>query len=525
MRGITLDGDLEEAAARAPDRLALTTHDAKLTYGELVARGDQVARGLRALGVARGDRVALVLPNGWQAIVAIQGVLRARAALVPLNPTIKADRLAHILGHSGARVVVADRRSTQVVDAARALAPQIPEPVGLDEPLAGGSLLAMGEASDAVPARPIGSDLAALVYTSGSTGKPKGVTLSHANMAFTVGSIVEYLGVDDREVILSALSLAYGYGLYQALAAWRTGARLLLERGFTFPGRIVGLLEEERATMLPGVPTMFGVLTELKGLEERELPHLRALTNAGAALPEALATRLRRVFPRAGIFAMYGQTEAQRVCYLPPHEIERRPTSVGVAIPGTEVWVETDDGREAAPGEVGQLIVAGPHVMQGYWEDPASTARSLRQGRWPWERVLATGDLFRRDEDGYLYFVSRRDDIVKSRGEKVAPREVEEVLSHAGGVRDAVVLGVDDDRLGQALHAHVAPAAAIEFTEDGLKAFCAERMESFKVPHRVFAHEALPLNASGKIDRLALAELSRGHVAAGAPRPAAAPRT
>ena len=238
-------------------------------------------------------------------------------------------------------------------------------------------------------------DLAALIYTSGSTGKPKGVTLTHRNMTFAAASIVEYLEMQQDEVVLLCLPLSFDYGLYQLLLAIMVGGTLVLEKGFAFPGKVVQLLESEDITGLPGVPTLFGVLLGLRGLEARELPALRYLTNTGAALSVTTIAGLRETFPKARIYSMYGLTECKRVSYLPPDQIDVKPASVGIAIPGTEVWVEDDDGNECAPGEVGELIVRGPHVMQGYWNDPEATAKRLRPGRWPWERVLMTGDLFR----------------------------------------------------------------------------------------------------------------------------------
>ena len=230
------------------------------------------------------------------------------------------------------------------------------------------------------------------------------------------------------EVVLLCLPLSFDYGLYQLLLTVLVGGTLVLEKGFAFPGRVVQLLESEGVTGLPGVPTLFGVLLGLRGLEARELPALRYLSNTGAALSVTTIAGLRETFPKARIYSMYGLTECKRVSYLPPHLIDVKPASVGIAIPGTEVWVEDADGNECAPGEVGELMVRGPHVMQGYWNDAEATAKRLRPGRWPWERELMTGDLFKRDAEGHLYFVGRKDDMIKSRGEKVAPREVEEVL-------------------------------------------------------------------------------------------------
>jgi acyl-CoA synthetase (AMP-forming)/AMP-acid ligase II len=324
---------------------------------------------------------------------------------------------------------------------------------------------------------------------------PKGVTLTHANMTFAAGSISQYLELGEDDRILCVLPLSFDYGLYQLLMSVRAGATLVLERGFHFPGHVVELLEREEITVLPGVPTLFGVLTGLRGLAERELPHLRTLTNTGAALSEAHIASIRATFPRARLFSMYGLTECKRVSYLPPEQLDARPTSVGIAIPGTEVWLADD----------GELMVRGAHVMQGYWNDPEATAERLRPGRWPWERVLATGDLFRQDDEGYLYFVARQDDIIKSRGEKVAPREVEEALHAAPGVRDVAVVGVDDDLLGQAVHAHVSPADGFDLDAGALRRHCAEHLEDYMVPQRIVIHGELPRTANGKIDRRALA--------------------
>ena len=279
---------------------------------------------------------------------------------------------------------------------------------------------------------------------------------------------------------------------------------MILQAGLRFPGRVIQLLEDEGVTALPGVPTVFNVLLSLRGLAEREFPHLRVLTNAGAALPAATVAELRRVFPAARLYSMYGQTECQRVCYLPPSELDARPTSVGIAIPGTRAWVEDPEGGVAAPGVVGELMVVGDHVMQGYWNDPEETAAKIRPGRWPWERVMVTGDLFRTDEDGFLYFVARRDDIIKSGGEKVPPREVEEVLHTADGVREAAVIGIPDKMLGEAVCAHVALDSGHGADAAAIRRHCAEHLEDYMVPRKVVFHEQLPRTDNGKLDRQAL---------------------
>jgi amino acid adenylation domain-containing protein len=506
----TLDDDLRASAARRPTHTALVAGEQRVTYAELDRAASALAGRLRDLGVARGDRVALLLPNGAAAAVAIYGVLRAGAAFTPLNPTIKRDKLAYVLANCGAVAVICDGKLADLAHAACAEAPSVRHVLATGAPRAEAIRFdpfdAGADASAPPAGAPLSVDLAAIVYTSGSTGQPKGVTLTHANMTFAAGAIVEYLALTQDDRVLCVVPLSFDYGLYQLLMCVRAGATLVLEPGFTFPGHVVTLLERERITGLPGVPTIFQVLTSLRGLAERELPDLRFLTNTAAALSTATIAALRTTFPHARLYSMYGLTECKRVSYLPPDQLDARPESVGIPIPGTEAWIEDADGRELGPGEVGELIVRGAHVMQGYWNDPQATAQRLRPGRWPWERVLATGDLFRRDADGYLFFVGRTDDIIKSRGEKVAPREVEEVLYAQRGVRAAVVVGAPDARLGEAICAYVVPQPGEQLDPAALRRACAERLEDHMVPTRIELCAELPTTANGKVDRRALAQ-------------------
>jgi amino acid adenylation domain-containing protein len=499
----TLDATLRASAAATPDATALQAGGRALSYAALAQSAAAFAAGLRRVGVARGDRVAIALPSGPEAVIALYGTLWSGAAAVPINAGTKQEKLRFLLEHSGAAALVA---TPALAELARVpggtLRTIVDGPAGPADAATVADLLEGGPDGGAGP---LDVDLAAIIYTSGSTGRPKGVTLTHRNLVFVTGSIVEYLELTSEDRVLSVLPLSFGYGLTQLLTCVEARARLVLEPGFGYPGRIVELLTGEQVTGMPGVPTIFRVLASLPGIAQRPLEHLRFLTNAGAALSPATAAALRTAFPNARLYPMYGQTECIRVCYLPPDEVERRPSSVGVAIPGTEVWIEDEQGNAVAPGEVGELVVRGAHVMQGYWGDPAGTARRLREGRWPWERVLHTGDLFRTDADGYLHFVSRTDDIIKSRGEKVAPREVEEVLHTAPGVCDVAVVGVPDDLLGEAVQAHVSALPGYELDPRALRRLCAERLEDHMVPRSVIVHAELPKSENGKIDRLSLA--------------------
>jgi acyl-CoA synthetase (AMP-forming)/AMP-acid ligase II len=483
-----LDRRLADAASRHPAREALVSAGERWSFERLERSVRAGAARLRGMGIRRGDRVAVLCEPGPAAVAAIYAVLRAGAVVVPVAPAATPRRRDAILRDATPRLLLTDR----------------PAPPAGVPALAAGALTA-GDAGE----RPLeasaagGGDLAALVYTSGSAGVPKGVMLTHGNLLFCSAAIAGYLGVGPADTILSVLPLSYSYGLSQLLVAVEAGARLVLEPGFAFPGRCVELLVEEEVTGLPGIPTFFALLLGLRGIDSREYPHLRFLTNAGAALPPSLLGRLRRAFPGAAVFSMYGQTECVRATYLDPAELDRRPGSVGRALDGTTAWVAREDGTRASPGEVGELVVQGPHVMAGYW--PPRPGR--RRDPVP---TLATGDLFTADDDGFLYFRGRRDDVVKSRGEKVSPAEVEDALLRLEGVREAVVWAEPDELLGHVLEAHVAvPAPGGPGPREVLD-HCRRLLEGPKIPQRVAIHRELPRTDSGKVDRLSLR--SRGGI-------------
>jgi acyl-CoA synthetase (AMP-forming)/AMP-acid ligase II len=318
-------------------------------------------------------------------------------------------------------------------------------------------------------------------------------------------SVSSYLEMREDDVVLAVLPLAFDYGLYQMIMSFRVGARLVLERSFTFPAAVLSKVIEEQVTGFPGVPTIFAVLSELRSLEKYDFSRIRYVTNTAAALTQKHLERLRQIFPRAQIFSMYGLTECKRCTYLPPADLARKPGSVGIAIPNTELWIVDEQDRRLPPGEVGQLVIRGATVMRGYWEKPEQTAKKLRPGPFPGELVLYTGDHCRLDEEGYLYFVGRMDDIIKSRGEKVAPKEVESVLVDLPGVKEAAVIGVPDEVLGQAVKAFVVLEAGACLDERQLIRACQARLESFMVPKVVTLVESLPRTSTGKISKMGLA--------------------
>jgi acyl-CoA synthetase (AMP-forming)/AMP-acid ligase II len=433
-----------------------------------------------------------------------------------VNPQTKADKLAHLLDETRATALVTEARLAAVVAQAASRATHLRSVIVAGEvpaevlaSLPGGARwddALAGEERTAPPPRVcLDIDLAAIVYTSGSTGDPKGVMLTHRNMLAATLSVSTYLGLREDDVILMVLSMTFSYGLYQLIMSVRLGARLVIERSFTFPAAVLGEMVAERVTVFPAVPTMFAILTEMKNLGAYDLSAIRIVTNAAAALPVKHITRLLKLFPQAQIFSMYGQTECKRVSYLPPADLARKPTSIGIAIPNTELWLVDESDQKVPPGTAGQLVVRGATVMQGYWEKPEATALKLRPGPVPGEKVLYTGDLCRQDEEGYLYFVSRMDDIIKSGGEKVAPLEIERAIGELAGVEEVAVIGVPDELLGQAVKAFVVLAPGAELTAKDIQRECQRRLESLMVPKHVAFVPDLPRTPTGKIKKTELA--------------------
>ncbi|HEY74296.1 MAG TPA: AMP-binding protein [Thermoflexia bacterium] len=504
---------LQHSARQFPDKVALVCDGQRLTYAQVEEQANRAANGLLALGMQRGDRVAIWLPNSVETVIAIFAILKAGGTFTVINPTTKPSKLAYVLNNCAAKGLFAPARrgeqAAQLFDAVPSLRFAVLCGKGATAPQSTNfpiyqfpKLLAAQP-----PTRPhcpaIDIDLACLIYTSGSTGEPKGVMSTHANMAFAASSIIQYLENVPEDIVINVLPLSFDYGLYQLLMVFKFGGTLVLERSFTYPAAVLKRIEQERVTGLPGVPTLFAVLLQMD-LTKFDLSSLRYLTNTAAALPVEHIQRLRDTFPWARLYSMYGLTECKRTLYLPPEELERRPGSVGIAIPGTEVWVEDEDGNRLGAGDVGELVVRGSHVMQGYWNNPEATARWYRPGRYPAERLLYTGDLFKTDEEGFLYFVSRKDDIIKSRGEKVAPKEVEDTLYRLPGIVEAAVIGVPDELLGQAVKAFVVCGEGYQLTEKDVLRHCAQHLEDFMMPKQIEFRDSLPKTSSGKIRAAAL---------------------
>ncbi|MEY4767317.1 MAG: hypothetical protein RI907_3990 [Pseudomonadota bacterium] len=501
----------ERTVARQPERLALVTEHERLTWADLGRRADHLAAHLQRLGLRRGDRVALYLDNSAEMVVGVWATLKAGGVFMPVNPLTKPDKLAYLLNDARASVLISQRALQSTWVPALADNQSVHTALVIDPPEgAEARVQPYSDRGDDRPQDPglIDQDLAAIIYTSGSTGDPKGVMLTHLNMVSANRSVSTYLGLQPQDIILCALPLAFDYGLYQVLMAARVGCTVVLERSFSFPIKVVEAMSRERVTVFPGVPTMFAMLMALKTLTDHDLSSLRMITNTAAALSESHIQQLRKLFPQATLFSMYGLTECKRVTYLPPEQLDRRPTSVGRGMPNEEVWLIDDDGRRLPNGSTGELVIRGANVMRGYWEKPVETAQRLCDGAsaggMAGETLLRSGDLFRTDEEGFLYFVARKDDIIKSRGEKVSPREVENVLHTLPGVYEVAVVGVPDPLLGEAVKAYVVLQPGVSYTERDVIKHCLARIESFMAPKLVEFVSELPKTDTGKIKKTGL---------------------
>ena len=351
------------------------------------------------------------------------------------------------------------------------------------------------------PTRTIDVDLATIIYTSGSTGNPKGVMMAHFNMVSAANSISTYLENTPDDIIINVLPISFDYGLYQILMGFKVGATVILERSFLYPYKVIDTIIKEKVTGFPIVPTISAILLQMDDLKKHNLEHLRYISNTAAALPVAHIQKLRESFPQTTVYSMYGLTECKRVSYLPPDQLDIRPTSVGKGMPNEEVYIVDEDGNRVGPDVIGELVVRGSNVMRGYWEMPEETAKRLRPGPYPGEMGLYTGDLFRMDEEGYLYFVARKDDIIKSRGEKVSPKEIENILYEIDEVVEAAVVGVEDAVLGQAIKAFVVLKDGSELKEKEIIRFCSQHLEDFMVPKYIEFKNELPKTDTGKIKR------------------------
>jgi acyl-CoA ligase (AMP-forming) (exosortase A-associated) len=503
-----------ETARRTPDAEALVYGAARLDYQALAGTVRSAAGALLGTGIERGERVAVYLEKRIENVAAMFGAALAGAVFVPVNPLLKPEQVAYILADCNVRVLLtSNERLAQLApvlagcpDLRQVFVTGAPDNVPALAGIAVGGWDASQQELDArvlAARRPIDADMAAILYTSGSTGRPKGVVLSHRNMVAGARSVASYLELTPQDRVLSVLPLSFDYGLSQLTTCFLTGATVVLINHL-FARDIVKAVAQERITGLAAVPPLW---IQLAALEWPGDCSLRYLTNSGGAMPVEVVRTLRTLLPRAQLFLMYGLTEAFRSTYLPPSELDRRPDSMGKAIPNAEVMVVRPDGTLCAPNEPGELVHRGALVSLGYWNDPIKTAERFKPapGRNPalqlTEMAVWSGDTVRMDEEGFLYFIGRSDDMIKVSGYRISPTEVEEAIHASGLLAEVAAFGVPHPSLGHAIVLLALPREAGLEAASLLKE-CQRRMPAYMVPaHIEIRSEAFPRNPNGKFDR------------------------
>jgi acyl-CoA ligase (AMP-forming) (exosortase A-associated) len=507
---------LRNSAARHPEKEAVVHGSRRLKYCEVAETCASIACGIRSTGMQRGDRVGIYLDPSAEQVLSMFSISQAGGVYVPINTVLVPDQVAHIARDCGMKALITSPDKLATLSSAlrdisslqffvvtgSSDAQSDSKPVyGFDEML---QLPVAQRWSD----WGISNDLAAILYTSGSTGKPKGVMLSHANVMAGSTIVSTYLEISDQERILAVLPFSFDAGMNQLMTAFQQAATIVLIK-FVFAKEIIDALLAERITGLAGVPTVWSLLAN-GGILKHKFPDLRYITNTGGAMPQAVLMVLRKALPSTKIFLMYGLTEAFRSTYLPPEELDCRPTSMGKAIPDTEILVLNERGERCQAGEVGELVHRGPTVSMGYWGNPEATDRVLKPNPLlppelgECEKVCYSGDLVKMDDDGFLYYVGRRDTMIKSSGYRISPTEVEEVLFQTGKIRQAAVIGIPDEVLGQTIKAFIVAKDGAPLDCDAIQDFCVQKMPRYMVPKQFEVLQELPKTSSGKVDYPAL---------------------
>jgi acyl-CoA ligase (AMP-forming) (exosortase A-associated) len=501
-----------------PDAEAVKYKNKTLTYSALASEIKCFAWGIIKAGLARQERIAIYLPKRLETVVAILGSSFAGGVFVPINSLLKSIQVAHILQDCGVRILITSKERVAgladilpdchdlhvvvLIDSKNGNRIDIPHIEIIDWE----SLMTTRMVSN--PHRVIDTDIATILYTSGSTGKPKGVVLSHRNMLAGAYSVAQYLENTQSDRLLAVLPFSFDYGLSQLSTAFLKGASVVLF-DYLFPRDVINVVAKERITGLAGVPPLWVQLAQLPW-QEKAVNNLRYITNSGGAMPKVALQSLRSALPNTQVYLMYGLTEAFRSTYLHPNDVDKRPDSIGKAIPNAEILVVREDGTPCAPGEPGELVHRGSLVALGYWNDPQKTAERFRPA--PNQKVgivlpeiaVWSGDTVKMDEEEYIYFIGRQDDMIKTSGYRVSPTEVEEVVYETGLVTEASSIGVPHPVLGQAVVVVAVPKRAGEHGSERLIEKCKQQLPNFMVPVKIEWRTRLPRSPNGKIDRKSL---------------------
>ncbi len=503
---------LHESVSRCPDTEAIVLQERRVTYRQLWREVSSVAGFLRTNGLAKEARVGILHGNSPEYAAIYYGTLAAGGTAIGLNTSAKAKDLLNWLNHSESSFVFASAKNNELHELAAKLDSEVglviigelPKNQAIDRPFQTWEQVVADENPPEIDLDGIAeseTQLAAFIYTSGTTGNPKGVTLSHKNLLANTRSILEYLELKSDERIVNVLPFYYSYGnsiLHTHLAV---GGTIILENSLMYPHKVVAKMAEEKATGFSGVPSTFALLLSRTKLQEYDLRSVRYLSQAGGPMPPANVERLKKALPHVRIFIMYGQTEATaRLTYLPPERLEEKLGSCGIPIPGVRIEIRDAEGNPCPPGTTGEICATGDNIMLGYWKNPEDTAKVVVDG-W-----LKTGDLAHFDDDRYIFIDGRSSEMIKSGGQRISPKEIEEVISELDGVAEVGVVGIDDEMLGQIIKAFIVRKPDIPLEAKTIQAHCLKNLASYKIPKHIEFTNDLPKTASGKLRRHLLLE-------------------
>jgi len=504
---------LKENVAVHPDKIALICENRRLTYAQIDEMSNRLAIALRQNGIEDGDRVLLYLLNSVELVISVFAALKANAVFSVIDYANTFETLRYISADCEASALVTNK---QQLEAAGDLLGEIQSLkfavlVDQDPDSATAKLLSFEAIQQNYPPEPppqrmIDRDMAFLLYTSGSTGKSKGVMVTHRSALASTENGVEHFGMREEDIHSNLLPMSSSPGIHQVLQVFWVGATLVLEKSFAFPTVTLKRIAAEGATGLGCVPTILAVLLQMD-LSRYDLSRLRYMTSVGAALAPSIIRQVREKLPHVTLYSYYGLAEAAYSLGLPPDQLDLRPDSVGKPFPGTQAYIVDENGYHLGANEVGELVTRGSHVRSGYWNDPAMSAQRFRPGPLPGELVCHTGDMFRKDEEGYFYFIGRVDEIIKSGAKKIAPMEIENTLYGLAGVLEVAVVGIPDPIMGQVIKAFVVlnEHARGSLTVEDIRKFCHQKLETHKVPREIEIRESLPKTPSGKIKKTDLA--------------------
>ena len=516
---VLLHNLIERSADKNSSAEALKFKNKSLNYADLAQYIERIARGLNTIGLIPRERVAIYLPKYFETVISFFAISKANGVFVPINPILKPQQVAHILRDSNARILITGKSRLSLIENELANCHDLQIIILIDSEekitkhfstlniVAWQNLLDTSDKK--IAQKTIDADIVSILYTSGSTGKPKGVILSHRNMVTGAHSVAQYLNNQSNDRLLAVLPFSFDYGISQLTTAFNVGASTVL-MDYLLPRDVIRMATRENITGLAAVPPLWIQLAQLEWPKEVQ-DSMRYITNSGGAMPISTLRKLQTALPNTQIFLMYGLTEAFRSTYLPPEELDRRPDSMGKAIPNAEIMIVREDGSPCAPGEPGELVHRGSLVALGYWNDPDKTDERFKPVPSPnpaiplTEIAVWSGDIVKMDEEGYLYFISRKDEMIKSSGYRISPTEVEEVIYTSGLVEEVVALGIPHSELGQTILVIATAKRGSSIDGEGLINYCKQELPGFMVPTDVIERDSLPRNPNGKIDRKLLA--------------------